>query len=72
MKPGDRVCFARHFLRNTMQHTGDVPFAVGTVEEIDDYGDYSIVQVNWDNLEGHKSVNMNNLILADRKHLEKV
>ena len=55
-----------------MQHTGDVPFAVGTVEEIDDYGDYSIVQVKWDNLSGHKSVNMNNLILADRRHLEKV
>jgi len=72
MKPGDRVCFARHFLRNTGQFTGDVPFAVGTVEAVIDYGSFTLATIRWDNLAGHKTVNVKNLILKDRKHLELV
>lgn len=72
LKPGDRVCFSREFLRNTGQFTGRAPFAVGSVEALEDLGhDLVIAFIRWDDgVEGR--VNVHNLIHADRKHLEPV
>ena len=72
IKVGSRVCFSRTFLRNTGQFTGRVPFAVGSVEALEDLGgDLVIAFIRWDDgVEGR--VNVKNLILSGRKHLEPV
>ena len=72
LKPGDRVCFSRAFLRNIGEFSGWMPFAVGSVEALEDLGgDLLIAFIRWDDgVEGR--VNVKNLILSDRKHLEPV
>ena len=70
IKPGDRVCFSRRFLQSTVQYTGFAPFAVGSVEALEDLGgDLVIAFIRWDDGSAG-GVNVNNLILSDRKHLE--
>lgn len=78
---GDRVCFARDFLRNTGQFTGWKPFAEGEIVEMHVLGGGKfLVTVAWDQEralrlsgelppEGSNILNVN-LIRADRKHLE--
>lgn len=72
LKPGDRVCFSRTFLRNTGQITGRVPFLTGHIVSLEDLGgDLVIASIHWDD-DFYGRVNVHNLIRADRKHLEPV
>ena len=73
LKVGDRVGFARAFLRDTGQISGPVPFAKGTVAEMIPFGGpgRSLVTVLWDNLDGHRTVLDCNLVRLDRRHLER-
>ena len=83
-KIGDRVAFAREFLRNTGQITGWKPFAEGVVVGVLDFGSggRSMVTVAWDRgrtekLAGESSPGKSNaldtaLIHANRKHLEAI
>ena len=72
LKPGDRVCFSRTFLRNIGEFSGWMPFAVGSVEALEDLGDDLVIaKIRWDCGPIGKA-NVHNLIRADRKHLEPV
>lgn len=72
IKVGSRVCFSRAFLRNTGQFTGPVPFLTGSVVSLENLGgDLVIAFIRW-NDDVYGRVNVKNLILADRKHLEPV
>lgn len=72
LKPGDRVCFSRAFLRNTGQFTGRVPFLTGHIVSLENLGgDLVIAFIHWDD-DVYGRVNVHNLIRADRKHLEPV
>lgn len=72
LKPGDRVCFSRAFLRNTGQFTGRVPFLTGHIVSLENLGsDLVIAFIHWED-DVYGRVNVHNLIRADRKHLEPV
>lgn len=67
---GDTVMFSRDFLRNTGHFTGPKPFAVGCVESIEDFGGgFIIATVKW-NGEQPSKVNIKNLVLKNKLHLE--
>jgi len=64
--------YAREFLRNTGQMTGEVPFDVGTVTDIKSKGEkYELCLVSWDSGRAYM-VRSSNLILESEKHLERV
>ena len=48
LKQGDRVAYASRFLKNTGQHTGDIPFARGTITGFTPIGTSQLAQVVWD------------------------
>jgi hypothetical protein len=48
LKPGDRVAYASRFLKNTGQHTGDIPFARGTITGLTPMGQTQLANVAWD------------------------
>jgi len=67
---GDRVMYAREFLRNTGQMTGEVPFDVGTVINIKAKGEEcEVCAVQWDS-DRRYLVRSSNLIRESEKHLE--
>lgn len=67
MKTGDRVALKASFLRSIGDYSYDSASKRGTVVNLP-YGG-SLVSVRWDHGEkGH--VHVNNLLLADRMHLE--
>jgi hypothetical protein len=72
---GTRVAFAREFLRNTGQFTGQDapthvgPFARGIVKAVVSFGARKLVMVHWD--DGHAGNVLDcNLWPVDRLHLE--
>jgi hypothetical protein len=66
---GDAVAFSRDFLRNTGQFTGRAPFIRGTVASVDKLPGLTLALVNWN--DGCRSrVNVHNLVLVGRLHLE--
>lgn len=72
IKTGDIVVFSRAFLRSTGQFTGWSPFAKGRVVALETLSHgFVLASIQWDC--GHASrVNVGNLILANRRHLESV
>ena len=81
LKIGDRVCFSRVFLRNTGQFVGWQPFAEGTITKAQPLGSRDLLTVTWDRARAHRlsgelgpaksNVLDVNLILVNRKHLER-
>ena len=66
---GNRVMYARGFLRSTGMFTGPIPFAKGKVTAID----REIASIDWEGKHGGDlppRVNVHNLVRADRLHLE--
>jgi len=81
LQQGDRVAFARHWLRSTGNFTGDVPFMRGTVEHVHDLGQgLRVVTVAWDARLANGQIGEactwkaleSNLVRLDRIHLESV
>ena len=68
IKNGDHVCYAREWLRNTGQYTGDVPFMRGVVTEI---RNGYMATVEWDIGETYP-VHCANLWPAGKRYLEPV
>jgi hypothetical protein len=48
LKLGDRVAYASRFLKNTGQHTGDIPFARGRITRLTPLGDTQLAHITWD------------------------
>ena len=70
-KVGDVVKYSREFLRNTGQQTGDAPFATGTITGLQTLGSgLTLATIDWGNPELPDKVNVNNLILKSKIHLE--
>lgn len=72
MSIGDRVQYSSSFLKCFGIHSGDVPFMVGTVVEIKsgDHWHSNRAVVRFDGDDTTRSINKNNLVLSNRKHLE--
>lgn len=71
---GDRVKYARTFLRTTGVYTGALPTRIGTVAAIGDIMAGSrIMYVRWDDEPGRSAGILEcHLVRADRLHLEAV
>lgn len=70
---GDRVKYAREFLRSVGAIAGIGPFRIGTVAAIGDerMADSRVIYVHWDDEPGRAAGVLEcNLIRADRLHLE--
>lgn len=48
IEPGVRVAYARAWLRSTGMLTGPIPFARGTVREVNPFGAQVLARVEWD------------------------
>jgi hypothetical protein len=48
LEHGDRVAYASRFLKNTGQHTGDIPLARGTITGFTPMGQSQLANVVWD------------------------
>jgi len=59
---GDKVSYSATFLRSIGVYTGPMPFARGTIEKIDDFGNVALAMVNWDDEEIPPRVNIKNLV----------
>lgn len=71
MKIGDRVKYARHFLRDVGLYTGPLPHATGTITALDDLSPgCTLARVDWDTEGCPNRTNAKNLVLASRVHLE--
>jgi hypothetical protein len=69
-KKTDRVMFARGFLRATGQFTGWAPFAKGAIIRLDTIAPgFTLAKIRWDDGEISR-VNIGNLVLENRLHLE--
>jgi hypothetical protein len=62
---GDRVAYSRSFLQSIGALTGDMPFARGVVEKIEEFGTLRLATVKWDGEETTMRVAVANLA-ADR------
>jgi hypothetical protein len=78
LQVGDKVAFARAFLRNTGQYTGWAPFARGVVTKVEPFatfrGDHdsrALVSVQWAKACRSRVLDCN-LVRVDRMHLEPV
>ena len=71
VNPGDRVAFSRDFLRSTGQFTGRAPFVQGVVDSVETLPGLSLALVTWNDGERGR-VNVKNLVLLSRLHLEPV
>ena len=65
----DRVQYSRRYLRSIGEYRAEVADAVGTVLEINDYGDLRIAEIGWDRDEP-SGVNVKNLVKVSELHLE--
>lgn len=72
IKIGTRVRYAREFLRNTGQQTGEAPFLRGVVSAVHTYGVLKLAYVFWDGDDKEHHINIKNLVAEDRVHLEAV
>jgi hypothetical protein len=77
IKVGDRVAYTRKFCRNIGAYTGTIPFARGTVENIQGTiarnDDMLIATVSWEGAAANECPifsNAYNLIREDELHLE--
>lgn len=61
VKVGDRVAYARQWLRNTGQYTGDAPQARGTVTAVEQVGETRLATVDWGTPDLPDRVNVANL-----------
>lgn len=68
IKAGDRVMISRKFLYSCQIYTGDVPFWVGTVEEIRE--PLGIAYVQWDGKLGPSAWLLMNLTKKENLHKE--
>lgn len=59
---GDKVKYSRDFLRSIGELTGALPFAKGTVINIKSFATILIAEINWNDNNFPKCVNINNLV----------
>lgn len=64
--PGSRVRFSRDFLRDTGCHTGWEPFATGTINSFEQWGNYRLAHITWDD-GTERSVAEGNLALDNNR-----
>jgi len=71
---GNKVIYRRTFLQSIGVFTGEMPFMVGEVTDIENHISILIAIIHWDGYEKEydSKVNVNNLIQSNRKHLELV
>ena len=70
---GSRVRYSRKFLQAISAFTGPLPFARGTVTEVSGTPEFALASIEWDNPEDLPArVNVKNLVLESRAHLEAV
>lgn len=61
MQIGTKVMYSRQWLKSTGNYTGDLPFARGTIIKIIDLGVTKLAEIDWNNDDIPKRVNINNL-----------
>ena len=62
IKIGDKVAYSKAFLKSIGAHTGDLPFARGTVTGIVELSkDLHLAEIDWGNPEVPDRVNVRNL-----------
>lgn len=66
---GDKVKYSRHFLQSIGSFT-ELGHWTGTVKDVRSMGGLKLAEVEWDNGDTMK-VNINNLVLVSRLHLER-
>jgi hypothetical protein len=72
-KIGDRVQYARQWLRSTGQLAGDVPHATGRIIGLSPVSaGLDIATIEWNTPGLSAKVLTSNLVREDRKHLERV
>lgn len=72
-KIGDRVQYARQWLRSTGQLAGDVPHATGRIISLSPVSNgLDIATIEWNRPGLSAKVLTSNLVREDRKHLERV
>lgn len=72
-KVGDRVQYARQWLRSTGQLTGDAPLAKGRIIGLSPVSaDLDIATIEWDRPGMSAKVLTSNLVREDRKQFERV
>jgi len=73
IKVGDVVMYSREFLKSSGQITGNVGFDVGIVKGIKSYGgSFVLAVIKWKLGACPTRVNVFNLVLKNRIHLESV
>lgn len=73
LNKGDRVAYARTFLRSTGQMSHGMGVARGLVVSIESLGGgCDLALVHWDGHDRNTRVNVKNLVAVKRLHLEKV
>ncbi len=70
MEIGDTVKYSRNFLRSICALTGPLPFATGKISAIERLGSLQLARIIWDTPEAPERVNVKNLVLKSRLHLE--
>jgi hypothetical protein len=71
MKPGDRVKYSAYFLRNSGFCLGELPHATGEIIGLDVLSPQcTLARIKWDREGVPERVNICNLVLKDRIHLE--
>lgn len=70
MKIGDIVKYNKNFLRSIGEYSGDMCFAQGEILEINGNKDFQIARIKWNKPDIPESVNIKNLVLKNKIHLE--
>jgi hypothetical protein len=72
-KTGDRVQYARQWLRSTGQLTGDIPHAKGRIISLSPVSNgLDIATIEWDRPGLSAKVLTSNLVREDRKQFERI
>lgn len=67
MKIGDKVMWTKKFLKSIGVMTGELPFDVGTIENIVDYKQFQVAHVRWASApEITRSARTSNLVLKTK------
>jgi hypothetical protein len=67
---GDIVKYSRAFLQSTGMYTGSVPHATGKIINLSGTKDFILATIEWNDPDLPKRVNVKNLVLKSRLHLE--
>jgi len=67
---GDTVKYSRNFLRSIGEYGGSLPRAKGVVTGIKNLGGLKLAVIDWDDPDVPEKVNVKNLVLVSRMHLE--